>query len=294
MIVVSYQNCSSPVNFSAPSSNIGVGGPIDPNNPQDPEEDIDRGCAGTLNFAEQTIVFESTRDATGYRPLSGNTGGRCKWGEGGNSVYDAAINDNFRARIEEANRIDLPSNAKVCDMEFDFKDNPGFKYDDHMLITLNDRVLMSTARAIVDGQGNNRHCGVNGAPSGNCINISGVFNSDGSGFIYEWNKLKNTYYSFQVTDIYCNSSSMSDCQMPQTTSGGGENGGRMSLNIPKGTIQKIRIMTESSYPQFELKVITTGENDNAGQDSQGNWRQDGQDCSHGRIEVKVRTKYYLE
>lgn len=289
MMLISYQNCSSPVNFSAPSNNSVIGGPY----PEDPEQDIDKSCAGSLYTAEQTIVFESTRDEHGYKPLVGNKGGRCDWGNNGNSDFDASINDNFRARIEEVQKINLPARAKVCDMEFDFKENNQFKYDDHMLITLNDRILMSTARAIVDGQGNNRHCGVSGYPSGQCINITGSFNHDGSGYIYEWNKLRNKSYSFQVTDIYCNSASMSDCQMPETTSGGGIDGGKMKLNIPKGTIQKIRVMTESSYPQFELKVITVGENDN-GDFKNGKWPQDGQDCSHESIEIKVRTKYYLE
>lgn len=291
--LVAFQNCAKPVSFSSPTSKVGGDGnpdvttPTVPTNPTPPavpetpgdqgDTDIIKDCkTQSLAVKEQTVKFASNRDANSpSTTLKNNVGGRCNWGKNDNEKYISNVNDTFTARLEETKSIDLPVGAKICDMEFDFKENPYFKYDDHMFISLNDRILMSTAKGIVNGVNEQQSIGT----------VNGVFQFDGSGYVYNWLKLKNKKYDFGKTDIYCNGS-QSTCAMPKTTSGGGLDGGNMMLNISKSVIQSIRLMTESSYSGYTLKVITGGDNDNAN-------HGDGQDCSHEDIELVVKTKYYV-
>jgi hypothetical protein len=216
MMLAAYQNCAKPVSFSKPTSISSTGTPDDPQNPPpgDPNDpDVIPSCANsTLKSKIVTVSFPFRQD--------------CDWGHNGNlSTLDHYI----RARSEEVALIELPANSVLCDMGFEFQEQT-FEYDDHVILALDNRILMTTA--------------------GDALKY---LQTDGSGYIYDWSRLVGKSQDVGGTNIYCNGAN-STCSLPQT-----DVAGKILLDIPKSTIQNI--MTMSSQTTHEIKLITTGDND---------------------------------
>lgn len=213
--ILSYQNCAKPVSFSGLTTQSTDGTPDDPTPPGDTpiggETDVIPSCANALQTKIITVNFNSIND--------------CKWSQGGNLEKK---NGYIQARYEEPVNLDIPSGATLCDLEMDFPEQP-FTYDDHVILTLNDRILMNT--------GSDMHK---------------YLNSDGSGYIYDWSKLAGKSQDVGETKLYCNGNST--CNVPNT-----EQNGKILIDIPKSTIQQIVTMAPQSVNQ--IKMITTGDND---------------------------------
>lgn len=246
VLMVGYQNCAKPVAFTQDSLNNGSGDPDDPVVPDTPDDphrpddpDVIETCAGS---GLKTKVVD----------LSFPTRVGCEWDSNGNLGYSDV---HIQARSEEAKSIVLPTNSVLCNMEFDFAEQNSFKYDDHIFLTLNNRILMTTAADVFDRE---------------------YLDSDSSGFIYNWSKLVGKVQDVGGTNVYCNGVTQeSDCELPPTNS---TTGGKFSINIPKSTIQEIMVNTGKTT--HELKLITTGDND---PDS---------DCGHDGVSVRVTITYH--
>jgi len=114
-----------------------------PDSPSDPDVGVRptppfAGCFGPTN----TVVREVT-----FPERSG-----CDWESGGNlSPRDA----HFRGHEVQSFAYDIPVDTTVCDVRFEFSEEHvgisfPFRYDDHMLLTFNDRVVFSTYRPMVE------------------------------------------------------------------------------------------------------------------------------------------------
>lgn len=212
-IVVSFQNCSKPVSFSSPSDEGVVGNP-EPENPgEEPEDpDIIPTCANSPKQIKIIdINYASTND--------------CNWNNSGNL---SKVNGAIRARHEESVNLSIPAGATLCDMELEFPEQP-FTYDDHVILTLNNRIVMNT--------GSDMHQ---------------YLSQDGSGYIYDWSKLVGKTQDVGGTHLYCNGGST--CSVPNT-----EQNGQILVDIPKVVIQQIVTMAPQSVNQ--IKMITTGDDD---------------------------------
>jgi hypothetical protein len=229
---VAFQNCSKPVSFSSPSTSVTPNGDPDPNNPGDPNDpDIIPSCAtSALQTKIVTVSFPFRQD--------------CAWNQNGNL---GRVDRYIQARSEESMDIALPAGSTLCDMEFEFHEQT-FEYDDHVILALNNRILMTTAGDALP-----------------------YLSTDGSGYLYDWSKLVGKSQDVGGTSIYCNGGN-SNCSLPQT-----DVPGTILLNIPKSAIQKI--MTMSSQSTHQIKLITTGDNDD-------------HDCRHEAVSFQVKATYH--
>ncbi len=222
MTLLAYQNCGKPVKFSGQENVKDVGNP-DPENPtnpdvpppndEDPDDDIIPTCQNSTLYTEViNVSFAPTQD--------------CKWSQDGNlGKKDTYI----QARLEEVKDLSIPAGATLCDMEFAFQEQT-FEYDDHVILTLNDKILMTTGADMLS-----------------------LLDADGAGYTYNWEKLKGKRHDVGNTRIYCNGSG-SSCSLPQT-----DIAGKINLDFPKAVIQKIITIAPKSTNQ--IKLITTGDND---------------------------------
>lgn len=239
--IIAFQNCGKAVNFSSTNDVSGTGGndstgtvstdpvsddssAVDTDVPtpevvdggevtEDNEADVIPSC-GTSKLSEQIIdVSFNSSESTCQWNADGNLGKRNKY---------------IQARREEVQNLDLPSGATICDMEFEFVEQT-FHYDDHVIMTFNDRILLNT--------GSDMHK---------------YLNSDGSGYIYDWSKLVGQTHDVGGTNLYCNGGST--CQIPDT-----DKTGKILVDIPKSKIQQIMTMAPQSTHQ--IKMITTGDDD---------------------------------
>jgi hypothetical protein len=86
--------------------------------------------------------------------------GECEWGQDGNMDIDMsnfgernAANGLATARHEVRVQLDLPTDAVVCDVNFEFQVDPQvepeMRYDDHMFFTFDDVILASSLADMV-------------------------------------------------------------------------------------------------------------------------------------------------
>lgn len=221
MILVAYQNCGKPMQFagnqSTSDSSYGDGGNDNDNgggnNNGEEGPEIIPSCANSTLYTEEIdVYFAPTQD--------------CKWSQGGN----LGKKDTFiQARLEEVKNLSIPSGATLCDMEFEFQEQT-FEYDDHIILTLNDKILMTTGADILS-----------------------LLDADGAGYTYNWEKLKGKHHNVGSSRIYCNGAN-STCSLPET-----DVPGKIRLDFPKSIIQKIITIAPKSTNQ--IKLITTGDND---------------------------------
>jgi len=180
-------------------------------------------------------------------------------------------NEKIRARIEQYTKITLPENGVICDMKFQFP-NQKMLYDDEILLTVNNYVVMSSQNYSTQ--------------SGNAKYANGLkINADGL-MEYNWmgdNGLYNLYYGTSVTPKYCLGLTNQDanyherCSIPKT-----ETRGEIKLDIPANEMIKVGLGAEigsnSNKKQISFGFITTGDNDNG-------------DCEHAAYGFDVDIKY---
>lgn len=180
-------------------------------------------------------------------------GKACLWSVNGNlSIRDGSV----RARTEQQQIIQVAKNAKICNIQMTNADVQNFRYDDNIILTLNQFVLASTT------------------------NFAAHFDQSTGFQKYDWNNLVNkpaqNGYSDSTPDKqYCAGASqgLSSCQFPAT-----ETVGKAELHFDQRVIQSILGMTNST--EAKLGLVTTGDNDST-------------DCQHVPIRLLVDIEYFL-
>ena len=197
----------------------------------------------------------------------------CEWEVGGNL---SRVDGRLRARREQFVTIEVPKATRLCDMRFDAPMQT-MRYDDEILLVLNDYVLASSQDYAVSSA----------YPAG--------LQRDAQGFVkYKWagaGGLADQHYGQQVTPAYCLGWNEFDpeyaeaCQIPAT-----ETTGQMQIAIPAAKIRELSLTSGIRYdvalgnaegtPTLKAKLgfITVGDNDNG-------------DCSHASFTLNVVMEY---
>jgi hypothetical protein len=156
-----------------------------------------------------------------------DAGKTCKWHKGENLGKRNGYNQALRRQIANLN---LPNNAKICDVDFNFPEQK-FLFDDIFYLTLNDVVLAS-----------NGLFSLSQAPDGN--QEFDWNTAKGMKFPRNFNKLTDQNYCFGET------SGKGKCQWPLT-----EKQGKIILDFDSDIIRKI------SSSKNEIEMIVSGDND---------------------------------
>jgi hypothetical protein len=176
----------------------------------------------------------------------------CAWEKDNNLSKQNGI---VRARTENYKIISIPSDATVCNVRLDHQDVPDFRYDDNIIMTLNDLILTSTTT------------------------FTQHFSQVGNLYKYEWSKLIGKNGQVDGSDStpdkqYCagKDTGLATCSFPKT-----ETTGRIQLDFKEDLIQQVLGLTTPKA--LKLGVITTGDDNDT-------------DCLHTPIQLSVDVEYF--
>ncbi|MGZ5279010.1 MAG: hypothetical protein ACXWC9_03660 [Pseudobdellovibrionaceae bacterium] len=253
LLMMLFQNCSKIAVEEVESKVSALNGPEVPNDddeaPADPTvpppTDLMKSCdtakaTGRTSIAKKTVSFS-------------NAGESCAWNQNGNlSMVDREV----RARIEKYQIVELPAGATICDIQMEHTAVRDFRYDDNIIMTLNDYILTSTTTF-----------------SQHFVKTNGYYK-------YDWTRLVGKPGQVDASDTtpdkqYCagKADGISSCLFPLT-----QQQGQIDLQIGERVIQNILAIT-TPY-KLKLGVITTGDND------------DSSDCQHTPIQLSVDVEYF--
>ena len=194
---------------------------------------------GKLRLKKAEILFEDPSK-------------QCEWGKNENLQ---TLNGFIQARVEQTSLIELQEDAHVCQIELTNQDLQNFRYDDNLILTINDYILASTT------------------------NLNQHLTSRNGYFKYEWFKLRGKDAQNASSDTrkekqYCagQSEGYSQCLFPQT-----EQLGSIDINIGDIVLQTILGMTSPNKLKFSL--VTTGDNDES-------------DCQHVPLRFNLDILYF--
>ncbi len=209
--------------------------------------------AGTLFQAQQQIEFANTREETGRA-----------------HICDFGINDNLptantfmQARYEQKQKLQLPENAVICDVDmntnlqrFIYDDIFVFSYNNFILATNNKSALLSTT-----------------APETTLLIDAG----EGVD-VYKYNWLKLRGASFRnVADDFClgGDQNLAQCSWPIT-----EQPGNIVMSFDQKLLIALGLTANSSNQTFSF--VITGDNDLE------------LDCFHEKLAFNMKVSYYIK
>ena len=188
-------------------------------------EDIADACAEYVDRIETETVTVSF-------PASTDT---CPWGEGDNLD---PVNGLLTARVEQERSLDVPDDAVICDLEFDFSGLvPGevqdMVYDDHFLFTFNDTVLAASFGPAVE-----------------------LLEEDDGLRTYDWAAMAGfDYHAVESYESYCvgQEAGDADCDIPDT-----EVVGPISLSFDEEIVTALSLGAIDAG-DYDFGFITTGD-----------------------------------
>jgi hypothetical protein len=216
---------------------------------------------GTIETSEQNIIFAEK--------------GECEWSVGDNL---SKCNGKIRARAEEYVDLDLPDNATLCDIDFDFKEDDDMLYDDELILTLGGKVLFMTQ----DYSANSSSSKYN--PEGLSVNSLGLVEYSWLGDANGEHGLRGLFYGWQQAPQYCLGGTEATCDVPLS-----QHTGAFDIDIPSDKIIEIGMLNGLTFDDGEavhvptplqIGFISTGDNDRS-------------DCQHTEVELDVKLKYIV-
>lgn len=166
-------------------------------------------------------------------------------------------NERIRARLEQDVNIQLPEDAIICDMDFNFPEAQQIKYDDEIFLTVNNYVVMGSQDL---STGNGRSDFINGL----LLNAIGLVEYKwlGQNGMYDLPYVGNNGLSRYCLGVNASDPNFSQkCQIPPT-----DRVGTFKLDIPSEEIVKLGIMNNSgkidSNSNIKFSWISIGDNDN--------------------------------
>jgi hypothetical protein len=187
-------------------------------------EDVEDACA---RYEPETVTLSVVF------PAQEET---CPWGEGDNTPP----NDGYlAARVEQTEALDLPDEAVICDLGFDFTglvpdEVQVMVYDDHFFFTFNDIVLASSLQpAVAELPGD--------LPTWDWPSVAGL----------DYHALGDNY------DSYCLGEDEGDstCEIPQT-----EQTGAISMTFGESLVAELSL-TAIEDQRFDFAFVTAGDDD---------------------------------
>lgn len=169
---------------------------------------------GTKKTLKQSILFPERRG--------------CSWGQNGNLQK---LDAHLQARETQTASLNLPEKAQLCGLELGSKATT-IQYDDFMILTLNDYVLLSSNSKMME----------NLQTAGNDASI------------WDFERVKNKTVDFN-SPHYCLGSASSICEVPVT-----DTPGKFQLQIDPSSLESL---ADKIVGQRVLSfgLISTGDND---------------------------------
>ncbi len=216
-------------------------------------------CAAAAPLSlQQTIVFDQPADTcawgTDQSPNNGNLGPR---------------QGRVSARLEQDVSLNLPRNALICGLDFDFspsnEQGQQMYYDDEIFLNMNNVILAASQ------------------------SYESVFAKKDGFLFYDWKNLVGKRYGSRQFKPYCagGQRGKGKCFIPPT-----ETSGKMRVDFSDEIVQAIVIASTSNQPKSDRRVlavqdpfvfsfVTVGDNDSP------------IDCKHSRFEVDVKARFIL-
>lgn len=212
--------------------------------PPGPKQDLITSCKDAKYRGKiQSMLTEVTFE---------NPARSCAFGRNGNLEKR---NDTLTSRIEQLKSIPLPEDYKVCQIELVNIDEQNFRYDDNIIITMNNIILASTT------------------------NFTEHLESRSGYFLYDWMKLRGKDARARPEHStpnkqYCpgKDAGKATCQFPQT-----DTVGSIQLQFDERIIQEVLNLTSPN--RIDLGMTTTGDNDDS-------------DCQHVPIRFSIKLEYF--
>ena len=216
----------------------------------DDDDGIDIGDADDVaDLCEESEPETVMLSVTFPAPTSG-----CDFGEDGNLEAQQGL---VAARLEQFAELELPEDAVICDVAFDFAGINGgqgtpMEYDDQFLFMFNGTVIAASDADMV----------------------SMLDNDDSIYHSYDWDALVGTEMQYSGITTYClgEDEGLASCDIPPP-----ETSGVMSLSFEPEVINELsfRAIEAGAYA---FSFVTVGDNDSS-------------DCSHEDFEFEVEIPY---
>lgn len=177
----------------------------------------------------------------------------CDWGQNGNLEMAQAT---VTARSEQFVDLDIPDDAIVCGLGFEFQVDPNvepiMEYDDNMFLLYNGVVLAASYGPMVD-----------------------ALPREADLPIWDWGALRGTEFGFGDVAPYClgQEDGLSDCTIPPP-----ETRGALLLDYEQGLVDRLALRA-AQLNQQQFGFITIGDNDPQ------------LDCRHEAFSFEVEVPY---
>lgn len=272
LLFLGYQNCGSK-NFSGRtdtaspvgSNNEGLGEVDNDDPPSNTDDDDDfqetvdetkiscdnAQAQNRMLMATRQIVFADTKEESQRNQV-------CRFGENNNLGQE---NEFMQARYEQNQKLELPANAVICDLDMSTPTQK-FKYDDVFVFTFNDRILATNNKTALYMTHPESTLMINSTP----VPI----------YKYNWLSLRALPFVNQVDD-YCLglNQGAAMCQWPVT-----EKQGNIQFDFNRDLL--IALGSRAAATEQSFGFIITGDND------------PDKDCYHERLEFSVAVKYFIK
>lgn len=216
-----------------------------------------------LSFAEPPILKTEYVSSTRYDF-------RCEDWQDKSVSQVKALNNFLRAKVEQENTIELEDNAYLCDIKMTNLSEGTFNFDDHVYLTMNDKILVSS---YLDNDLKSR------------MTPEQVSLDDAEWTQYQWNW--QTFFDDSNTALVSNVNNMNYCigagesnVISECTIPGTQSYSTLNLQIDPKIIISIGLSAEKPSLQ-KFKFITLGDND------------PGIDCKHSALNYQIEVSYIL-
>lgn len=180
----------------------------------------------------------------------------CPWEEGDNENPEGG---HLTARVEQVESLELPTEAVICDMAFDFTglvpdEIQVMVYDDHFFFTFNDIVLSSSFAPAVD----------------ELVAEGDLHTWDWSRVVgYDYHAVGDDYESYCLGEI----GGSAECDIPAT-----ETPGPITMRYDEALVAELSLSAIADA-RYDFSFITTGDDDV------------GEDCKHEAFGFTVTVPY---
>ena len=257
-----FQNCAdksfSESTARPPSAVEGIEGIDNVVIDDDVIEEVKTSCesarqTGKLMQSRQQIVFADTRIETGRAEI-------CEFSINGNLETK---NTHMQARYEQRQKLQLPSNAVVCDLDMK-TDLQRFQYDDVFVFNYNNFILATNNKtALMDTT----------PPEGKLFLGAGT---EVPVYKYDWLKLRGAEFA-NVADDFClgDDQNLATCSWPIT-----ERSGNIVFSFDQKILIALGLTAKSENQTFSF--VITGDDDPE------------KDCYHEELSFEMNVTYYIK
>ena len=221
-------------------------------------EEVKASCesarrAGKLIQSNQQIGFADTRIETGRAEI-------CEFSQNGNL---GTKNTRMQARYEQQQKLQLPNNAVICDLDMQ-TDLQRFQYDDVFVFNYNNFVLAT----------NNKTALMDTTPPEGKLSLGA--GTEVPVYKYDWLKLRGAGFD-NVADDFClgDDQNLANCSWPIT-----EQSGNIVFSFDQKILIALGLTATSNNQTFSF--VITGDNDLE------------KDCYHEELSFDMNVTYYVK